>query len=206
MSRSAYRAFSLIEMLVVILIIGIIATFAVPIVTSVGRSSRLNRATQTVADQLALARQTAISRNHAVEVRFYQFADPETPGSSSSFRALQTLEVINARAISPLDKVQPLPASTIIDASPTLSSVLDPGKRAMAPGTDPLPRIGTSYLYVALRFHPDGSTDLLPTAGAWFLTVHDEVQGDGLARPPANFVTLEIDPINGSLKFFRPGL
>ena len=73
-------------------------------------------------------------------------------------------------------------------------------------GTDPLPRVGANYRYVALRFHPDGSTDLLPTAGPWFLTLHDEVQGDGLAQPPANFSTIEMDPVNGSLKFFRPGL
>jgi hypothetical protein len=76
----------------------------------------------------------------------------------------------------------------------------------VVPGVDPLPRAGASYRYVALRFQPDGSTDLLPTGGSWFLTVHDEIAGDALAQPPADFSTIEIDPLNGSLKFFRPGL
>jgi uncharacterized protein (TIGR02596 family) len=206
MNLSANRGFSLVEMLVVLLIIGIIAAFAVPVVAGVSRSSRLTRAAATVGDQLALGRQAAIARNRTVEVRFYQFADPEVPGSPSSFRALQTFEVINARALSPLDKMQILPTAVIIDASPGLSSLVDPQKRILVSGADPLPRAGTNYHYVSLRFHPDGSTDLLPTQGPWFLTLHDEVRGDGLAQPPANFTTMEVDPINGSVKFFRPGL
>lgn len=198
--------FSLLEMLVVILIISIIAAFAVPVVTGVNRSSQLARGTQIVSDQLAIARQTAITRNRQVEVRFFQFADPEQPGSRNCFRGLQTLEVVNARTVSPLDKVQPLPTNVIIDASAALSSLLDPAQNAAVPGTDPLPRVGTNYQYVSLRFRPDGSTNLLPTKGPWFLTLHEEIHGDGLARPPANFATLEIDPINGGVKFYRPGL
>jgi uncharacterized protein (TIGR02596 family) len=198
--------FSLLEMLVVILIISIIATFAVPVVTGINRSSQLARGTQIVADQLAIARQTAITRNRQVEVRFFKFADPEQPMSRNCFRGLQVLEVINPRAISPLDKMQPLPTNVIIDASAALSSLLDPAQKTAVPGADQLPRVGTNYQYVSLRFRPDGSTDLLPTKGPWFLTLHEEIYGDGLTRPPANFTTLEIDPINGSVKFYRPGL
>jgi uncharacterized protein (TIGR02596 family) len=206
MNLSSQSAFSLLEMLVVILIISIIATFAVPVVTGVNRSSQLATGTQIVADQLALARQTAISRNRQVEVRFYKFSDPEQPMSGSCFRALQTLEVINARTTSPLDKVQSLPTAVIIDSSATLSSLFDPAKKTPVPGVDPLPRVGPNYQYVSLRFRPDGSTDLLPTQGPWFITIHEEIRGDGLARPPANFTTVEIDPINGGVKFYRPGL
>lgn len=206
MKRSSDSGFSLMEMLVVILIIGIIAAFAVPVVTGVNRSSRLARGAQIVADQLALARQTAITRNRQVEVRFYKFADPEELTSPSRFRGMQILEVINARALSPLDKVQPLPTTVIIDASATLSSLFDPAHKTPVLGADALPRVGTNYQYIALRFRPDGSTDLLPTQGPWFLTIHEEIYGDGLTRPPANFTTMEIDPINGGVKFFRPGL
>ena len=196
--------FSLIEMLVVIAIIGIIAAISVPVAGSISRGTKLTRATQTIVDQLAIARQVAIGRNHTVEVRFYQFADPEIPGSKFAFRALQSVEMVNAHVAAPLDKVQSLPESTIIDAAPGLSSVVDPAKRTLSAGVDSLPRVGTSYKYVALRFRPDGSTDLLPTAGSWFLTLHDETSGDGLTQPPANFSTIEIDPVNGALKFFRP--
>lgn len=206
MTHPSHRAFSLIELMVVIFIIGIIATFAVPAVIHVNRGNRLSQTSQTVGDQLAIARQTAIGHNHVVEVRFYKFVDPETPNSPSSFRAVQVMEVINSRGISPVDRVHLLPNAMIIDASPALSSVLDPAKRPILAGTTPLPRGGTNYQYAAVRFRPDGSTDLLPTQGPWFLTVHDETKGDNLTKAPTDFATIEVDPINGNLKFFRPGL
>ena len=204
MSRSTAAAFSLLEMIVVIAIVGIIAAMAIPVAGSVSRATKLTQASQTIGDQLAIARQTAIATNRAVEVRFYQYADPEVPGSKVAFRAIQALEIVNPRLITAVDKLQALPDSMIIDSAPVLSSILDPAKRTVSAGTDSLPRVGTNYKYVAMRFRPDGSSDLLPTAGTWFLTVHDEIQGDGLTQPPPNFATIEIDPVNGALKFFRP--
>jgi uncharacterized protein (TIGR02596 family) len=200
--------FTLIEMLVVMAIIGIILALTLPATTTILRGNRMTQATQIVVDRLALARQTAITRNHAVEVRFYQFADPEVPGAASSFRALQALEVVKANVVLPLEKLQPLPTAIIIDSAQSLSSLLDKNKRTKVTATaasPPLPRVGTNYSYIALRFRPDGSTDLLPTAD-WFLTLHSETNGDGLATPPANFVTVDIDPVSGTLKFFRPGI
>jgi uncharacterized protein (TIGR02596 family) len=204
MSRSTASAFSLLEMIVVIAIVGIIATMAIPVAGSVSRATKLTQATQTIGDQLAIARQTAIGTNRTVEVRFYQYADPEVPGSKVAFRAVQALQIVNPRLITPVDKLQSLPEAMIIDSAPVLSSILDSSKRTVSAGSDPLPRVGSNYKYIALKFRPDGSSDLLPTAGTWFLTVHDENQGDGLTQPPPNFSTIEIDPVNGALKFFRP--
>jgi uncharacterized protein (TIGR02596 family) len=191
-------------------IMAIILAFAVPATNTILRGNRMTQATQIIVDRLALARQTAITKNRAVEVRFYQFADPEVPGTAASFRALQALEVVKANVVLPLEKLQPLPTAIIIDSAQSLSSLLDPNdphKRTKVTATissPSLPRVGTNYSYVALRFRPDGSTDLLPTA-EWFLTLHSEVSGDGLTTPPANFVTVDIDPVSGTLKFFRPG-
>jgi uncharacterized protein (TIGR02596 family) len=204
MRRSPCLGFSLLEMLAVILIIGIIAGLLVPAASGIVRGTRLTQATQTIMDELGLARQTAIAKNRLVEVRLYQYSDPESPASSSRFRAVQTFQVVNSRWFFPLDKVQPLPTATIVDSAPVLSSVLDPATRPPSAGTEPLPVIGINYQYVAVRFHPDGSTDLLPTGGPWFLTLHDEVAGDALKQPPPNFSTIEIDPVNGSLHVFRP--
>ena len=79
----ASRAFSLVELLVVVAVIAIVAGFAVPAVTTMLKGSQLTQGSQTVVDQIALARQTALSRNRSIEVRFYKFADSEIPGSRS---------------------------------------------------------------------------------------------------------------------------
>jgi hypothetical protein len=58
-----------------------------------------------------------------------------------------------------------------------------------------------------MHFTASGATDLLPTggpSGSWFLTLHAETKGDGLSIPPPNFVTIQVDPVSGTLEFFRP--
>lgn len=206
MRRSAERGFSLIELLMVISVIAIIMAFAVPATSSILKGTKLTQGTQLLVDNFALARQTAISKNRTVEVRLYKYADAESPGGAAGFRGLQAFEVLGANRMLPIEKMKPLPQGIIADSAPELSNILDTAKRTEKTGTDPLVGVGIEYTYMALRFKPDGSTDLSPTGGPWFLTVHDELSGDGLTTPPANFVTVEVDPISGTLKFYRPGL
>jgi hypothetical protein len=77
---------------------------------------------------------------------------------------------------------------------------------------------GRNYQYVALRFLPDGSTDLPPTGvdtgdnkgDSWYLTIHGtQIQTGGKSAGktetlPDNFFTLQIDPITGSTRSYRP--
>src|SRR5436190_14571461 len=80
--KSAFRrsAFSLIELLVVIGIIALVITFAIPSANSMLRGSQLTQGAQQFSDQIAYARQAAIARNRPVEIRFYRYADLEVPG------------------------------------------------------------------------------------------------------------------------------
>ena len=207
MKRVGSAAFTLLELLLVVAILGIIGAFVLPTANTILRGGKLNQASQTVVDRLSLARQSAIAQNRPVEVRFYRYKDPESPASSNSFRALQAFLVVKANQLNAMEKTQMLPSSVIIDSSPTLSSILDSSKRTLVTtGTTSIPRVGTNYSYIAVRFRPDGSTDLGPTTGPWFLTLHGESDKDGLTAPPPNFVTIAIDPVNGALSFFRPGI
>jgi hypothetical protein len=67
-----------------------------------------------------------------------------------------------------------------------------------------LPRgVKKNYQYCSFRFLPDGSTNLLPTK-SWYITVHlltDKVNSE---LPPPNFFTLQIDPVSGTTKSYRP--
>ena len=209
-----HAAFSLIELVVVIAIIAIIATFTVPAATTILRGSALTQASQTLTDQISYARQRALSRNLAVEVRFYQYADPEAPGEKVSdpmtgqYRAMQLFEVVESGVAVPLDKSQRLPISVVIEPNATFSTLISaasqiPAKKPVA--SDPeLPRgVAKNYNYVSFRFQQDGSTNLAP-ATQWFVTIRnltDKVTG---STPPPNFFTLQIDPVSGAVKGFRP--
>ena len=220
------RAFSLLELLVVILIIGIVAVFVAPAVTTVLRGSQLTQAEQILTDQLKLARQTAVSKNHSVQVRFIRFGDPDAPGEKATdlktgaFRAIQLFETLDNGVLVPVGKLQMLPQSIVMNSS-QLSTVINPTKSATVTtiaakktlsttddtGGDPaLPKgVDWNYDFVAFRYLPDGSTNLMSTT-IWSITLHNINEKLTGASLPPNFVTLQIDPVGGSVRVFRPSV
>jgi len=216
---SSGRGFTLIELLVVITIIAVIARFSVPAVNSILRGSKLSQSAQTMIEQLSLGRQAALTKNRAVEVRFYRYGDPETPGEDKTnpatgrYRALQFFEISDSGTASAMGGVVRLASSIFIDSGATLSTVIGSAKAAplvptlTSSGTQTVSilSVGTKYDAVSFRFNPDGSTTLSPS-GLWFMTLHNLNDKDGQAAPPANFFAIQIEPTNGHIKTFRPGL
>ena len=235
---TASRAFSLVELLVVIAVIAIIAGYAVPAVTSMLKGSQLTQGSQMVVDQIALARQTALSRNRSVEVRFYKYADPETPGEDLEkqdtwlFHGLQTFEILDNGVALPLGTVQRLPVNVIMhekELSTLINGRRDASGKFSVPGnTDPgipgMPSgiaVKDQYVYTAFRFLPDGSTDLSPTGAtgtgtpattvgdSWYVTLVNpkDVNATKLGvkdGEAGNYFTLQIDPVTGSTRSYRP--
>jgi uncharacterized protein (TIGR02596 family) len=210
-----------VELIAVIAIVVIIAGLTVPAVSRILRGSQLTQASGMIVGQLSLARQHAMTRNRPVEVRFYRFADPEMPGetsgvpSSGKFRALQLFEVLENGVALPLSKIEVLPQSVIFAYAGQglgVSSLIDLGSAGTPkrPGSDDkaapaLPRgVGHNYEYVAFRFLQDGSTNLRLT-DTWYLTLvglTDRLKSP--AEPPPNYFTVQINPVSGSTRTFRP--
>lgn len=216
-SKAPQSAFTLIELLVVIAIIGIIGSFAVPAVGSLLKGSSINQAANMITDQAAAARQYALTKNRTVEVRFYSYIDPETPGETSpNYRAMQSFEIGEGGVPNPIGKVSRFPESVILSSNETFSNILaDKTKITTTPtANDPdLPRgVKKNYTYASFRFLPDGSTSLSPTGGTakgvWFITAHllaDLPKAAG-GTPPPNFFTWTVDPVSGAMRVLRPGV
>lgn len=200
-------AFSLPEVLAVLAIVSIIAVLAVPAVNSITKSSSLTIAHEQLIGELALARQHAISRNREVEVRFYQYADPNNAPAGAKFLACQIFTYSESGMAEPVGRIKKLPSGIIIDSGTDLSTLAGTSFKKVW-GTEPkpsIPDVGTNYDAFVFRFRPDGDTNLEPFPNTpWCITLHDATAGDGLKTPPKNYATIVIDPLNGSLVQYRP--
>lgn len=208
-------------MVVVIAIIVVLVGFTTPAINTVLRGTNLDQASQILTSQINFARQQASTRNHSIEVRFYRYGDPDVPGESvkdpltGHFRAMQVFEVFENLNVVPLDKIQPLPTGIIFafnDGEKGLSTLLDSGVRGQLkrPGSEDrnapnLPRgVENNYEYTSFRFNSDGSTNL-PTRVLWYVTlISSNERLVSPEVPPANYFTLQIDPISGAIKSYRP--
>jgi len=232
-SQPRQTAFSLVELLVVVAVIAVIVAFAIPAANSMLRGSQLTQGSQSLGDQVAFARQAAISRNRPVEVRFYRYADLDTPGEKIDrketwkFRAFQLFEILENSAALPIGQMQRLPNMVVADndrySTLLRDSLRGPYRDASLDKTTPeIPVkygdliVGRQYEYVSFRYLPDGSTDLPPTTSrsdqnnevssgdSWYITLVglNDQQKD---INTVNFYTLQIDPVSGSTKSYRPG-
>ena len=224
---SARSAFSLVEILVVIAIIGIIASFAIPHVSSMVRGTEVTRAAQMVSDEFTKARQMAISGNKQIELRIIRFADPEQPGeklddeTTWKVRGLQLMEVTTSGSPVQIGAMIRLPGQMLIDdgkystlIAPSGSSPMQEALRFNRPTEldPPMPRVAAekarNYAYASFRFLPDGSTNLAAT-GKWYLTVVSALDLPRLRDDTIktiNYFIIQIDPVSGVTRNYRPSL
>jgi uncharacterized protein (TIGR02596 family) len=190
--------------------VAIFAAVALPAFNHLNKSSALTTSAGLIADQLTAARQTALSRNRIVEIRFYKLPG-ELAGSATAFRAFRVfLYDEKVQAASALTGVVKLAPGVIIPDDQNFSTIINTSSniRTLSPVTDTLPGITNQVAYQAFRFRSNGATDLdpggAPNSDKWFLTVKAEVDPVSGTQPAHNFITLMIDPVSGRIRQFRP--
>jgi uncharacterized protein (TIGR02596 family) len=191
------RAFSLIELLVVVAIIATLSVLAVPAITSVASGTSLARGGQLVADQFALARQEATGKNREVQVRFVW-----KDGAVSGWRGVQ-LWAPSANDVTdyrPVGRIAWLPEGTLVSGvaamSPLIGSPTIPETNGDFPGRGPTK-------YCGFRFRPGGGTDLNFNSSSNFVTVVQD-RDASVATAPANYAVIQVDPVNGRTRTYRP--
>jgi uncharacterized protein (TIGR02596 family) len=214
------RAFTLLEMLVVIAIIAILAAVVVPAVAPVLRSSQMNTAGAMLVDELNFARQTALTMNRDVEVRFYQLVSTLDP-KDKKYRAVQCLAATDRSTVkTALGNLKYLPepviisdekdksgniVSTLLDHTNTSLSGLTRGQETISGVADPVS-------YVSFLFRATGGTNLAPvtatagsTTGNWYLTLYlGNASRNATTGIPDNYFTVQIDPVTGRTRVYRP--
>ena len=210
--RKRLSAFTLMEMLVVLTVIGVLFAFSAPQLFSLLQASSITSAGSLVRNKLTQAQQIALSKNIDIEVRFFKFSDELQAQVDDEIRGFQFFkynEEGDAVAISQFFRVQ---APVIISNDSKLSTLLQAGNngRSTTKGKFEIPLGGGSNDremtdFVAFRFRPDGSTDL-PSRSAgndtWHITLVKELSDQG--EVPDNFYTVQINPYNGKISEYRP--
>ena len=194
-----FSAFSLIELLVVVAIIGLLMTAAVPAINSVLENGRLTQAATLVVNQFTLARQKASAENKNITLRFIRKDDDD----DSPYDCIQLVTLDSATNATPVSRLITLPMQTAIASNTGLTSLMSLTESTANSTQDPsLPELGTSYLYKQCTFRPRGSLDLNIQSN-WFATVVLQRNASNTTAP-ANFATIQVDPVNGGLQVYRP--
>lgn len=207
--RMPRSAFTLVELLVVMCILTILAAISIPAINSVMTSYGLSSTSQTVLGQLNFARQQALANNAAVQVRFYKIADYK---GTPVYRAVQVFQESladnNVLTITPITRPYFFPAGLwiVYSASNTAPSTLfttatSGANTSTGDAAHPLPPPYGASPYVYFRFRPTGQTDLLASSLVTIASENARIVANNL---PANFITLQIDPVNGYVRAYQP--
>lgn len=187
-------------------IVAILTAAAVSAFRSVNSSLNLTTASQMVTNELTTARQTALTLDEAVQVRFYQYPDITGATTTSEYQAMQTFSFKNG-VYTPLDKITYLPRNIMISSNTTYSSPLGGDSTSSPATTDPsilANNIGQSYKYDSLTFKSNGAIDPAPstTTGTWYITLYEKKYA--ISGTPVNFITINLDGVDGRVRVFQP--
>lgn len=201
----ARGGFSLIELISVIAVIAVVTVLAAPAFIGVSAGVELGVSATTVADTLSLARQTALSSNRPVEVRFYTVPAPKgTPGTTIAVGLFR----IDDSGPTQIRQLAWLEKRVRMATTERFASLLTGTQTASGPLTPLDPTGATTYPYHYFQYRPDGSTNLAATApgdDTWHVMLHLATRPPTESAPPANYATVQLDPVTGRTKIFRPG-
>lgn len=173
--RLARRAFSLIEMLVVIAIIAMIMASATPALMRTMQATRLATTGDSIMGAITEAKQLAYAQNVPVELRFFKYPDQDFPGSTVQlFRSYQMFKIVTltqgvganaqvSESVVPVGTLSKLSDGVVIAAGQDLSPLLNGqnGQSLDDVKTNAAGGVGYSGVagakYNAIRFMPDGS-------------------------------------------------
>jgi len=213
-SLSSAAGFTLVELLVVMAIIALLTALTVTGFRSVNTALSLSTATQAVTTELTTARQTALTLDETVQVRFYQYPDSTGQTTTKEYQSMQSFKTQDGKTYTPIDKITYFPATIMISANTTYSAPLGTTTATPAATTDvniTSNGVGHGYSYVPINFKSNGMIDPQPGSASWpitaantpwFITLYEKKYAAG--GTPVNYTTISVDPQDGRMRMFQP--
>lgn len=210
-SQRRQAGFTLIELMVVVAVIALVTSAVAPMVFSTMASTRLTSAGQSLASQISLAHQLAVSGNQEIEVRFYEYEDTSAPGTGKGFRAVAMVRSASmfstAGAAGLGQQVSDtfyLPSGIVFGSGARLSPPLS--QLSSEQDREGIIKKARGATYRAFHFFPDGSTDLpmhqMAANQCYFTLGEERLIADGSV--PKNFFAVQVDPNTGRTSTYRP--
>lgn len=222
------RAFSLIEMLVVVTIIVLLLAFSAPALSRTLMASKLASAGESLFGAISEAQQIAYASNVPVELRFFKV--PDTFGTNPAYRSYQIFKIVQVtegsgaaatvkESLEAAGNLVNMPENVIIVPDDTLSPALSGDG---LPDTKEGASVGYSgvktAVYNAWRFMPDGSCRKVGKSSGGFATLEfqkltesfititiESGQAITSQNLPKNFFTIQVDPFTGKARSYKPG-
>jgi uncharacterized protein (TIGR02596 family) len=199
-ARRGNEAFTLVELMTVLLIGLIITGLAIPAISTMLLSMNLTQAGQMVTSQVGLANQIAGSRGCTVEVRLIR--SPNATVATPYYFAIQLFAITSGGVSTPVNHPALLPANTVIAGDQTTLSPYLP--YLQAPASAPTMTMGAvTYSYASFRISPQGLVTPYAPFTALYLTVVPFTSATAAAAP-TNYVTVQVNPATGTELVYRP--
>jgi uncharacterized protein (TIGR02596 family) len=199
-----HRAFTLVELLVVMAVAGVVLAAVVPAFQSMGDAAKLRQAAAGVLDQIDAARQLAEVSGTTVQVRLLR--GPALSNATGNYTGIQ---IWSGDENLILDKPVGLPEGVAILEENTLSPMLSRMSSGTMPGTAAL-NDGSRWAggaFAAFRVRPSGAIELRPAEDGpqrarLFITIAPDRPTGGVT--PVNYATIQINPDTARPLLYRP--
>lgn len=163
--RSVHRAFTLIEMLVVLAIMAMMIAVVTPAFIGVIRSTQMTSTGDALVNAVNMAQQEALASNLPVELRFYIWEEVNDASVSKHFHGYQVIRLgkVGQRTMSSGSNTNYAQAEAVSDVVIMDSGIVVMRDNTYSPLlTDKFSEGGNFFTrdnadYAAIRFYPDGS-------------------------------------------------
>ncbi|MGV3659954.1 MAG: Verru_Chthon cassette protein D [Prosthecobacter sp.] len=199
---SRQRGFTLVEIVVVLAIVTVVLAFGTPYAFSTMQASSLTSVGDTVMQKISMAQQRAVTENRVTALQFYFY---EKDGITAC-HAMQLVAVDPAtNAVTALEGPAYWSDGRVVLLDGELSPIftnIPPADTGEAP-EEPFRSLGATFHRV--RFYPGGGTSLeVPLRQAYLTLVNSNKFKQGMTEPPPNYYTVQIDPVAGRSRSYRP--